>query len=92
VGDGDIDVGNKTRNRKAGSPAIERLAKPDSSSRCVREFAAPCCSNAPTAAGATNRPLKNSCNWWAAATSKPGMNRGAGAPLRRSSGKPGIPH
>jgi hypothetical protein len=32
VGDGDIDVGNKTRNRKAGSPGIERLAKPDSSS------------------------------------------------------------
>ena len=32
MGDGNIDVGNKTRNRKAGSPLIESLAKTDSPS------------------------------------------------------------
>jgi hypothetical protein len=32
VGDGNVDVGNKTRNRKAGSPVVESLAKADSPS------------------------------------------------------------
>jgi hypothetical protein len=30
MGDGNIDVGNKTRNRKPGPPVIESLAKTDS--------------------------------------------------------------
>ena len=32
MGDGNIDVGNKTRNRKPGSPVVESLAKTDSPS------------------------------------------------------------
>jgi hypothetical protein len=41
VGNGNIDVGNKTATRKPGQPIVEQMAKRDSSGRRIDQAIAP---------------------------------------------------
>src|SRR6267142_1475013 len=54
-------------------------------------FVAPCRSSTATAIAATNRLRKNSCNWWAAATPRPGRNPGFALSRARLSDKSADP-